>query len=414
MSKIKTFKVADDNGNGNIKIIIDGKYTEHPNVISATSSKIETGEWDVSLVKSLKNNLIISQQKTTRLLNREKLVTVNYCLGLYALKNNINLEGLDINKDYDKINNPITIRMAIGYIAAELIKQKAMELEEELGRDLEEEDLNEINNLECNVEMATSIPVRVYTDEAAKNLAKKFKASTHELEVFLPKNKKCKVKINFTKVGVIPEASNTMYYLANAKDEVFEEYNKDIENEEDKLNKEFFRNPNNTIMHVAIGQGTTEFPRTRGIDIKEGCMWDGSFSTGTKNGIGHAAEQAIKTLTKIEGTQDIRDQKKISMILKAQENRFYDEIVEAIIPSLEYQANKILETVHDELNRAVPPLITVYGGGSILLREMLKPILEDEATSRKTKVLYIPAKYAVKLEAYGLYSYVNSKDFKDL
>jgi plasmid segregation protein ParM len=59
-------------------------------------------------------------------------------------------------------------------------------------------------------------------------------------------------------------------------------------------------------------------------------------------------------------------------------------------------------------------LICVYGGGSILMRSVLYPQLKELCAEREMQLLYIPAEYAVLLNAMGLDAFVRGKIYEAL
>ena len=310
-NQVMKMKVANDNGNGNTKILINGRYTEQPNVMYERGTAIpDTSFRDVDVIKDLKNNLIIGFfKKEANFLGVEETQEIIYHIGNCALRSGRRLQGLNIDVDNDKVKNDITIFSTIGYMAAEGIKNKVEKIEKDNGKAFELSDIDEIGTLEIEADLATSIPIRVYTEKLAIELADKFKNDdkAFEFKIYIPKNKFINVKIKFNEVDIEKEGVTSAYFLANAQPDVFEEHNLTFN---DNLSAEFFRDKNNEIMHIAIGEGTTEFPRTVLYN------WLPDFKTGTKNGIGHAMIQSINFLKDIPGTEDILEPKKLGNIVR--------------------------------------------------------------------------------------------------
>ncbi|EGT0690186.1 hypothetical protein ACSW9V_15475 (plasmid) [Clostridium perfringens] len=420
----KIMKMSNDNGNGDSKVIVNGSLTIQPNIIHEKGFEApETGGWGISKIKNLKNNLVIGifQEPEANFFDDEEDEDDNnspkeeelvYIIGSYALRSGLKTVGLNIDGDDDKLTNPITKISTLGYAAAQAVRERVIEMEKDLDRELELEDIPNIGDLNITVDLTTSLPARSYTVEKAELLASKFTEKEHKVKIYVPNNKFVNVNIKFRYVGVVSEGVTAAYYLANADKSVFEEYNK--EHTDNPLSCEFFRNPNNTILHVAIGAGTTEYPMTN-------CYtWDDTFKKGSKHGTGHAVNDALKVIEKIKGTENIRNPKAIERILKNKgvekdgtKNAFYKEIKRAITTPLITQSKGIMDNLMGELNRGTQiSLIVVYGGGSILMKPVLEKQIKNIQEEKRLKLLYIPEKYAVNLEAYGLYTLVCSPDFK--
>ncbi|EDT15885.1 TPA: ParM/StbA family protein [Clostridium perfringens] len=413
----KIMKMSNDNGNGDSKIIVNGALTIQPNIIHKKGFETpETGGWNISKIKNLKNNLIIGVFEKPEINffdeeDTEEEVESIYFIGSYALQSGLKTVGLNIDVDEDKMKNPITVISTLGYAAAQAVKERVLDLEKSLGRPFAIEDIDSIGDLDLKVDLTTSLPARIYSLDKADTLASKFKNKEFKLKIYVPNNKFVNVKIKFNNVGVVSEGVTTVYYLANIKNNIFDEFNKN--NDDVKIDNEFFRNPNNTILHVAIGAGTTEYPRTNGYD------WDDVYKTGSKNGTGHAIKDALKVLDKIDGTQNIRNPKAIERILKNKgkekdgtKNLFYNEIKKSLTMPLMTQVDEIMDHIIEELNRGPQiSLVVIYGGGSILMKPILKKRIMELQETRRLKFLYIPEEYAVNLEAYGLYTLVSSPDF---
>ncbi|GIQ62034.1 hypothetical protein PACILC2_06020 [Paenibacillus cisolokensis] len=83
---------------------------------------------------------------------------------------------------------------------------------------------------------------------------------------------------------------------------------------------------------------------------------------------------------------------------------------------LEGQARQIIQNIRKQLTKArnEVDVICVYGGGSILMRPVLYPLLKELCDEREIKLLYIPAAYAVTMNAQGLDAFVRGKIYEAL
>ena len=160
------------------------------------------------------------------------------------------------------------------------------------------------------------------------------------------------------------------------------------------------------ILHVAIGEGTTELPVTTGIEF------DPNFINGINNGIGHAIDKSLGEFKRNLGLTNYSRQK-FSEVLKDQSHKYHviaEDIVEGYI---EDESEEILHATKNEIQRANNEVdfICVYGGGSIPMRKNLEKLLQTYADRAMINLLYIPEKEAVTLEAKGLYEFATSKVF---
>lgn len=448
MSDLIKMKVAHDNGNSASKIVLNGVYTEQPNgIVNNGADKVDTGDWQASDILRLKQKLIvgIETEQDSMFGDGKEIFEDTYFVGTYALNSGKRIEGLDIKNKFDKIDNDITLITTNAYIAAEAVITKFKELKaereklaEENGKDITSdvitlEDFKDLDEVFVNVDLSTAIPARIYKREVATELAKKFlykfddetqsydttQPNTFRVRLYLPDNQSVMVNITYSKVNVIQEGVTATHFLINAPEDVFAEFNEEqkkiaIANGKEpfQLTNDFFKNEK--VLHVAIGEGTTELP------ITEGLNWDSRFITGIEGGIGHAMESAIDVLSNSEISKSLLNPKKLSLIIKQKmanniEHKFFPEISRALMPSMRSEASKIVKAAMGELNRdGDVNLIIVYGGGSIMMQSALKPTFQKELRGKKVDILFIPKKYAVKLEAFGLYSLVSSKNFKSI
>ena len=72
-------------------------------------------------------------------------------------------------------------------------------------------------------------------------------------------------------------------------------------------------------------------------------------------------------------------------------------------------AKTVIQKANNEID-----LVAVYGGGSILMRNSLEPVLKAFCDRAKIEVVYIDENNAVTLEAEGLNYFVNSSLFNAL
>ena len=163
-------------------------------------------------------------------------------------------------------------------------------------------------------------------------------------------------------------------------------------------------------MHIAIGEGTTEFPITTGIAFKP------DFITGTFNGNGHAIARVLESFKKDFGLQSVTRQD-FSRYVRDTGHKYHDAAMSYFIPALEDEAEDILNMAEQVLSRAnnEVDIVAVYGGGSILMRDALEKRLSAFCKRAKIRLVYIDdPEDAVFIEADGLNAFLSSKLFQVL
>lgn len=388
--------VGNDNGNNEHDIIIDGKLITQPNVHAKVRKLPNLDEVKEEYVlKNIEDNLIVTCEDPSGI----------YFIGNYALNSGERVRNIDVGIDNNKIESPIVLVNTIAQIAGQAVQQY-----------LEKRDINTISDdeiLNVKVDMATALPVSYYSTKNAEEFANKFLKKSHLVSVQVA-NKKVRCNIKFTYVDVIPEGVTTIFYLKDIdKDSsIFDEYNNEKDNEnnivhKEKLNSDFFKNAK--VLHVAIGEGTTELPITKGIEF------DPNFIRGLDNGIGHAIDKSLEEFKREKGLSKFSRQD-YSLVLRDTSHKYHDLALEICEPYIEDEAEEILNNTKREIQRANNDIdiVVVYGGGSIFMKKYLYQELKRFCDRAEIKLLYIPAEYAVTIEAQGLYKFVNSKLFKML
>lgn len=383
MSKEIILKVGNDNGNSEHDLIINGELITQPNVISKVRKLPNLDEVNKDyVIKHIASNLLVTCEDPSGI----------YFIGDYALRSGEKVRNIEVGVDNNKIESDVvmvnTLAQISGYAAKEYFNLYNT--------------LDEIINVK--VDMTTSLPISYYSQKKANEFAEKFLKKTHMVTVHVG-TKNVRVQIEFTFVKVIPEGVTTTFALREAEDELFEEYN----NQENviKINKDSFKKAK--VLHMAIGEGTTEFPITNGIEF------DPNFIKGTNNGIGHAIDKALEEFKGIKALPNFSRQD-YSKVLRDEKHKYHILATDIVEQYIEEQAEEILHHGKTEIQRANNDVdfVCVYGGGSILMRKELEKKLQSFCERAEIKLLYIPSKYAVTLESKGLYNFTNGKIFNTL
>lgn len=407
-----SMEIADDNGNGLRKLVItkiEGKEQKEiefikPNVMSRMSNHNNTDTWQNSKLLELKDNLMVSFL-TEEEIKAGKESDEYFYIGKYALEGGGSLESININSPTGKLETDVTL-CGLGYVATEAIKFTVEEIMEKEDKSIDEIDIDEIKKIVADVKYLSALPVRVFNKENKENLIeiiKKYEGIT--ARVVVSDNKYIDVKINFNgKITAIPEAVDVTYFLINPTKEFLDALNKENGFSGDKIiTKQYFEKENRRIMHLSIGEGTTEYPVTYNK-----VYWDEQFKRGSDNGVGTALEIALSELSN-KGFTMFNSRQSIMESYLDTDDRFHEEVKAAFEPPLKTQSNEVFKILSEELSKAkkVDTLI-VYGGGSIAMKNVLKPQIEKLCSRMRVNLLYVPSEYAVKLEALGLKSILNS------
>lgn len=394
MSYNLNLKVGNDTGNSEHDILINGYQICQPNVIARTRKSPNLEELDHDrFIENIENNLVIN-------LISNEVPTGTYYIGTYALQSGQAVRSIEVGLDNNKSDSDIVFINTLAQIAGYAVKQA------------HEENLLE-EYIKVNVDMTGALPINQYTKEKASRFISRFIGTTHTLSVETPKMS-VKVEIKFDFIKILQEGVTTTFFLENAEDELFKSYNEKVEkadknNKEiynEKISKKYFADNERRILHIAIGEGTTEYP------ITIGKKFDPNFIQGSNNGVGHAIDKSLDEFTTEFGLSNYSRQK-FSDVIKDKKHKFHMSAMEILEFHLEDQANDILKNAKREIERANNEIdmILVYGGGSILMRKALEKKLEEVSRRGKMKLLYIDEKYAVTIECKGLYEFTTSKLF---
>lgn len=376
-------KVGNDNGNNEHDIIINGELIQQPNVFAKVRKLPNFDEVNkANVLANISKNLIVTCEDPSGI----------YYIGDYALKSGQTVRNIEVGVDNNKIESPIVQVNTLGQIAGAAI------IEYSKNNELAKADI-----IKVKVDMTTSLPVSYYSKKNAIEFANKFLNKTHLVTVHIG-NKDIRVQIEFEYVKTIPEGVTASFYFREAPEELFCEYN---EKNEDKIDSNFFKNAR--VLHVAIGEGTTEYPLTTGIEF------DPNFIRGTNNGIGHAIDKALDEFKEETGLIKFSRQD-YSAIIKDEKHKFHDLALDILEQYVEEQAEEILHYTKQEIQRAnnEVDIVVIYGGGSILMRETLEKKLQAFCHRAKIKLFYVPQKDTITLEAKGLYNFTCSDIFESL
>jgi len=379
------FVVGNDNGNSEHAVMVDGSMITQPNV-NCKADKLPWSDYS-KCAEGFMDNLY-----------EQMVVTVNspacrpsiYKVGEFALRSGEIVENMQVGVDL-KSESELPVVNTLAVIAACAVK-KAYEEEKALP-----------DKIEIRVDMATALPVRQHTKENSLVFRNKFMGNKHFVTVHLGASR-VDTEIVFDFVKVVPEGTPVIFALQSMDKEFFTDFNGKYNL---KADGKYFSGKR--VLHVDIGDGTTEYPITEGQGILS------QHIEGSYNGVGHALEESINEFNRLINLPESPRQF-FSDVLKNKNHKYYGKAVSTIKTPLERQAMKIMSHITGQLNRIrnEVDVIAVYGGGSILMRQFLFSRLDALCNEREIKLLYVPESYATLLNAIGLDIFARGGIFKAL
>lgn len=387
------FQVGNDVGNSEQDIFVDGQLIRQPN----TYIRQDHIPW----IDEVNEEVFINN------IHEHLIVTVDspeapaglYFIGESAInsKNSNSANNMVVGIDRKSESN-LPIINTIGNIAGVAVQRAYKEKK------------SVPDSLKVTVDMATAIPYEEYKEQTGKRFEKRFTEDIHRATVHVGK-KRVSVEINFEFVKVLPEATPVIFTLQKSKDEswrsdaLFSEFKKKYKLT--NMDGKYFADKD--VLHVDIGEGTTEYPVTRGSRV------DSNFQHGSNNGVGYAIEEATpdfkQTVMQTEVPRNF-----FSKCLIDSGHKFHSAALDHIRTPLQNQARSVADNVKRQISSArnLIDVIVVYGGGSILMKDFLYPELDKLTERLDIKLLYVPEKYAVMMNAEGLDLFVRGKIFSAL
>ncbi|CAG7653310.1 hypothetical protein ACFQI7_30630 [Paenibacillus allorhizosphaerae] len=384
--------VGNDNGNSEHDIVIDGKLIRQPNV-NCMVDKLPWSDEQApeSFIKHLQDQLIVT-------VDSPAVRPGMYYIGKFALDSGELVDAIQVGID-DKCDVDLPVVNTLAQIAAASV-QKSYEEEKRIPEQIEAE-----------IDMATALPVTQHSDESSLKFEKKFMDGLHHVTVHLGKQR-VSVRMTFRFAKAIPEATPVAFALQKDAEGRWREG--DIFSEfvatyglPAQFNGSYFKDKR--ILHTDIGDGSTEYP------ITEGNKFLRQFVHGSHHGAGHAIEEALDAFNKLIYLPDSPRQF-FSDVIKNPQHKYHAKAIRTLSRPLEGQARHILHNIRKQLTKARNEIdvICVYGGGSILMRSILYPMLKELCDEREIKLLYIPTQYAVTMNAEGLDNFVRGKIYETL
>lgn len=367
--------VANDIGNSETKMIVNDTLIKQPSVVKRLLSKPNVMETNVEKnIANLLDELIV--HVTSNAMKRSGL----YFIGKRANMTADKVENMNI-KLGNKSKHDIPVLMTLSMLAARSV-QLAYQENQELP-----------SSISVDVSMTTAIPASEYSADQARYLEGRFTDNDHVVIVYVGETP-VTVTLHFQTVKVTQEGVPALYALLESDNEILKNYNEHYQKQ--AVPKDF---ANKRILHVDIGDGTTEYIYTVGMNpVTDVC-------SGEKRGVGHATEEATQLLKEEVGGFLNLNRQQFMDIFRDPSHHLHDLAVRFMQEARYSQAQRILEDIQEKYSDIAGSVdvIAVYGGGSIQFREELYEELLDFANTVHCEVLWIPEKYAVDMNVNGLH-----------
>ncbi|WP_430510703.1 ParM/StbA family protein [Gottfriedia solisilvae] len=366
-------EIANDIGNSETKTKFNGHLVKQPSVIKFVYEVPPVKEIDIKKnVANLLDDLIVNV--TSKAIARNGLYMVGKRATLHGKNDNMNiLLG-------NKYKHDIPVIMTLSMTAAKAVKS------------FYEEEGVLPKNIIVESKMSTAIPASEFTYEKAAYLENRFLDGTHIVIVYVG-NELVTVQINFKQVKVMKEGVPSLYALLESDKNILNRYNETYK--KDAIPKDF---RNKKILHVEIGDGTTEYIYTIGMNPEV------ELCSGEKRGVGHATEEAVKLLINERNGNLKINRQQFMDILRDPSHISHDSANKFMDMTRYNEGLNIIEDVQKKYYEIAGNLevLAVYGGGSIQFENELYEPLLDFANSVKCELLYIPEEYAVDMNVNGL------------
>ncbi|MBR2758619.1 MAG: ParM/StbA family protein [Exiguobacterium sp.] len=367
--------VANDIGNSETKMIVNDTLIKQPSVVKRLLSKPNVMETNVEKnIANLLDELIV--HVTSNAIKRSGL----YFIGKRANMTADKVENMNI-KLGNKSKHDIPVLMTLSMLAARSV-QLAYQENQELPP-----------SISVDVSMTTAIPASEYSADQARYLEGRFTSNDHVVIVYVGETP-VTVTLHFQTVKVTQEGIPALYALLESENEILKNYNEHYKKQ--AVPKDF---ANKRILHVDIGDGTTEYIYTVGMNpVTDVC-------SGEKRGVGHATEEATQLLKEEVGGFLNLNRQQFMDIFRDPSHHLHDLAVRFMQEARYSQAQRILEDIQEKYSDIAGnvDVIAVYGGGSIQFKEELYEELLDFANTVHCEVLWIPKKYAVDMNVNGLH-----------
>lgn len=396
MSKYQ-LAVQNDNGNSEHKIFVDGTMYRHPNVYAVITNGLSEADGEIgAAVENLHKKIDVRIESPAVGPGSKR-----YLIGDVVIdtKGDYTVENMNV-RDVQKHTEILPVINTLGILAVASVKKHYKE----------KGSITDKETITVEVDMITALPAGTHNAKSDAEFTSKFAEHVHEVKVYV-KHLTVNVQIKFVQVKTLKEGVPAMFSIISTldgnyrNDDLFAkfeaEYGEVLKEEGvESVDGSYFADKK--ILHFDIGDGSSETVYTQGYAA------DSGKSDGLGIGLGKAIEEAVKawsvneseTITRQEISKYLKGIGKKFLIQKA--HHYLDEakanLVDELLAGLEAKLKQLRYDVD---------VIAVYGGASILLEKNLYVPIKEMCEKYEMKMLYIPAPYAVTMNAEGMVIYHN-------
>lgn len=394
----KTMNVANDLGNGSIKMTLDGDFFLAPSVIANEPEQEITAPVEF-------DNADQQQQYMVNFLNQMD-VTISssvvkrqgrFLIAQAAVDSQLPMTMFDVNDFAGKADDDLAVILTLSMIAGKRVKDAFKE-----GEDLTE-------NLKVTVNMATALPVTEGKQAGVKdNYRQKYLKQRHQVTFHNFKDP-ITVDITFQQVYVALEGETAQFFIKYATSGLKEALKQDLTaNYPDLANQATVDDivQADNVLGIDIGEGTTDL-----VSIVNGKV-NAAASMSLAKGYGNVLQQAMDVLQANQMNFDSRAQlqnylsSKVSTFAKKHQAK----VQEYVYQQLEPFADQIIDAVSKTMRTtgAQTELVFVYGGGATPmlsqshLREKLAAKLRNFNGGDDLPIIWINPEYAQVMNMEGL------------
>ncbi|PEO37642.1 ParM/StbA family protein [Bacillus wiedmannii] len=384
------FYLKADIGNNKVKFKVDNKVEKVQSVYKRLFTPIAPSETNIE--KCVANLL---EELNVHITSNSIKRSGQFLVGERAMKFGKDVKSMNISEGGKYIDD-LPIIHTISITAAKAI-QKAYQDTKKLPK-----------TLDVEVDLITAIPASEWNPERARILQDRFLKGTH-IAIVDVAEEKVTVTIKFNDAKVTREGIPPLYLMLKTirekKLDMFKQYvnfcKNNLKYREEKLNSLLTESifSRKKILHADIGDGTTEYIYTVGVNPNSDAC------TGEKRGVGHAIKEAIALLQGDKPGIGELTRQQFSEILQNKEHNFHTEAKSFFYETRFVQAENILQDIKNkyrENTASEAQVIAVYGGGSVGFKEDLYDELATFCKVNKLELLWITEKYAIDMNIEGM------------
>lgn len=385
------FLVSNDNGNSEQKLAVGDEIYHQPNVYALYNNRPAEEEKPLEdVMESLLDNIVVTIDSKAVSPHARTYVVGNRAL---EITSGSALQNMNIKRS-KKHEEALPVINTLGFLAAIATKEQFS---------LNGRKLSEGETIDLDVTMTTALPATTHDDQTSNQFANKFTENYHEVKVHY-NNSHSTVRIKFNLVKVLVEGVPALFNIFEdgdggyRDDDLFDEF-KEVYGH-NKIDGSYFNEKR--LLHIDIGDGTTELTFTQGYKFDKGKSYGEDF------GLGIALEDALVTFKKEMQNYDLKVKRQdLSYYLRNKDSDFHDLAAVCMEQPLEQLAERLFEAINNRTSdlKLAFDVIVVYGGASIALKDALYKLLVNKYNPIKKEILWIPQKYAIDMNVNGMKIY---------